>query len=152
MRLHRKPAAPLYSPQETFHLGKGKVLRDGKDITIIALGAIMVPEALKAAKQLEEQHISAAVIDILSVKPLDSDMVLTYAAKTGKILTAENHQAAGGLGGAVAELLARERPTPMAMIGVPDVFGEVGTQDWLQEHFELSAGAMVKKALSLIKK
>jgi transketolase len=150
MRLHRKAVAPLYKPEEAFSLGKGKVLRDGKDITIAALGAIMVPEALKAAKLLGEQGISAAVIDVLSVKPLDRELILSYAAKTGKIITAENHQTNGGLGGAVAELLSRERPTPLAMIGVHDEFGEVGTQDWLQERFKLTAAEIVKQALALI--
>jgi transketolase len=152
MRLHRKSAPALYDPGETFSLGKGKVLRDGRDITIIALGAVMVAEALKAAKQLEAQGISAAVIDILSVKPLDKDLILHYATKTGGILTAENHQAAGGLGGAAAELIARERPVPMAMVGVQDEFGEVGTQDWLRERFRLTAGEIVKQSLKLIKR
>jgi transketolase len=152
MRLHRKAVPPLYKPEEEFALGKSKVLRDGNDITIAALGAIMVPEALKAAKLLEEQGISAAVIDVLTVKPLDRDLILSYAAKTGKIVTAENHQINGGFGGAVAELLARERPTPMAMIGVNDEFGEVGTQEWLQERFKLSAAEIVKQALALINK
>jgi transketolase len=152
MRLHRKAVPSLYKPEEAFSLGKGKVLRDGTDITIAALGAIMVPEALKAAKLLEEQGISAAVIDILTVKPLDRDLVLSYAAKTGRIITAENHQINGGLGGAVAELLSREQPTPMDMIGVHDEFGEVGTQEWLQEHFKLTAAEIVKQALALINK
>ncbi|MDR3116059.1 MAG: transketolase family protein [Treponema sp.] len=152
MRLHRKAVSPLYKPEEKFSLGKSKVLRDGTDITITALGAIMVSEALKAAKLLEEQGISAAVIDVLTVKPLDRDLILSYAVKTGKIITAENHQINGGLGGAVAELLSRERPTPMAMIGVNDEFGEVGTQEWLQERFKLTAAEIVKQALALSNK
>ncbi|MDR1625754.1 MAG: transketolase family protein [Spirochaetia bacterium] len=150
MRLHRKAVPSLYKPDEEFSLGKGKVLRDGRDLAIAALGAIMVPEALKAAGLLGEQGISAAVIDVLTVKPLDRELVLSYAAKTGRIVTAENHQASGGLGGAVAELLARERPTPMAMVGVADEFGEVGTQEWLRERFRLSAAEIVKQALALI--
>jgi transketolase len=86
------------------------------------------------------------------VKPLDRDLFLSYAAKTGKIITAENHQINGGLGGAVAELLSRERPTPMIMIGVHDEFGEVGTQEWLQERFKLTAAEIVKQALTLMNK
>jgi transketolase len=152
MRLHRKAVPSLYKPEEKFSLGKSKVLRDGGDITIAALGAIMVSEALKAAKLLAEREISAAVIDVLTVKPLDRDLVLSYAAKTGRIITAENHQINGGLGGVVAELLSRERPTPMAMIGVHDEFGEVGTQEWLQERFKLTAAEIVKQALALIKR
>jgi transketolase len=151
MRLHRKSVAPLYKSDEQFSLGKGKVLRDGKDLTIIALGAIMVPEAIKAADSLKEKGISAAVIDILTVKPLDRKLVCDYAAKTSRIITAENHQVAGGLGGAVAELLSLEHPVPMAMVGIQDEFGEVGTQAWLQERFRLNAQEITAKALSLIK-
>ena len=150
MRLHRKPMPKLYENGERFSLGKGKVLRDGKDVTIIALGALMVNEALKAAKKLEELKISAAVIDILSVKPLDRELVLNYAAKTNRIITAENHQCACGMGSAVAELLSAERPTPIAMVGVHDEFGEVGTQEWLQERFRLTAAEIVSKAQELL--
>lgn len=151
MRLHRKPAPGLYDSSEKFSLGKGKVLKDGKDVAIIALGAVMVNEALTAAKKLGESGISAAVIDILSVKPLDRDLVLGYAAKTGRIVTAENHRVAGGLGGAVAELCSMERPTPIAMIGVNDEFGEVGTQEWLMERFKMTAEEIARQAMNLLK-
>jgi transketolase len=150
MRLHRKPMPEIYAKEEKFSIGKGKILRDGKDVAIIALGALMVNEALKAVKQLEEQGISAALIDILSVKPLDKELVLEYAAKTGRIVTAENHQCIGGLGSAVAELTACERPTSIAMVGVHDEFGEVGTQDWLQQRFRLTADEIAKKALEIM--
>ena len=152
MRLQRKAAPALYKAEESFSLGKGKLLKDGKDLTIIALGVIMVGEALIAAQKLQDQGISAAVIDILSVKPLDRDIILSYASKTGHVITAENHQVSGGLGGAVAELLALEKPVPMAMVGIHDEFGEVGTQEWLQEHFRLSAAEIEKKAKELVKK
>lgn len=151
MRLNRKPAPELYNCDEKFALGKGKVLRDGCDVTIIALGALMVNEALKAAKQLEGQGINAAVIDILSVKPLDEEIVLRYAAKTGKIVTAENHQCTGGLGSAVAELTACKRPTSIAMVGVHDEFGEVGAQSWLQQRFALTAEEITRQAIQLMK-
>ena len=151
MRLHRKPMPALYNQDENFSLGKGKVLRNGKDVTIIALGAIMVNEAIKAAKQLEEQDISAAVIDILTVKPLDTELVLEYAAKTGKIVTAENHQCTGGLGSAIAEVCAKKQPTPIAMVGIQDEFGEVATQEWLQQRFKLTAEEIVNQAKRLIK-
>jgi transketolase len=150
MRLHRKEVVPLYKSDETFSLGKGKVLRDGTDITIIAMGAIMVPEALKAAAILDKQGISAAVIDALTLKPLDRELILSYASKTGRVVTAENHQITGGLGGAVAELLVREAPVPVAMVGVRDVFGEVGTQDWLQEHFNITAAEIELQAKKLL--
>ena len=151
MRLHRKPTPDLYDAGESFSLGKGKLLRDGKDVTIIALGVIMVNEALKAEKILKGQGIDAAVIDVLSLKPLDRDLVLQYAARTKKIVTAENHQVAGGLGSAVAELLSRERPTPIAMVGIQDEFGEVGSQEWLQERFKLTAAEIVLQAQRLMR-
>ena len=152
LRLDRKPASELYKTGESFSLGKGKLLKDGKDVTIIALGVIMVRQALKAAEKLQEQGISAAVIDALSVKPLDRELILDYASKTGKVITAENHQVMCGLGGAVAELLALEKPVPMAMVGIQDIFGEVGTQDWLQERFKLTAAEIVNQAQKLMKK
>ena len=150
MRLYRKPVTPIYKPEETFSLGQGKLLRDGNDVAIIALGAILVPEAVKAAQLLEKQGVSAAVIDILSVKPLDRKLILDYAEKTGCIVTAENHQIAGGLGGAVAELLSAEKPVPVAMVGVHDEFGQVGTQDWLKEYYKLTAEEIEKQALRLV--
>jgi transketolase len=150
MRLHRKPVAPIYKADESFSLGKGKLLRDGKDLTVIALGALLVPEALKAAEALEKQGVSVAVIDILSVKPLDRELILDYASKTGCIITAENHQVACGLGGAVAELCAGERPTPIAMVGVHDECGQVATQDWLQNYYKLTAAEIEKQALRLM--
>jgi len=152
MRLQRKPAPMIYESGESFSMGKGKVLKDGKDIAIIALGVVMVGEALKAAHSLEEQGISAAVIDALSVKPLDRELILDYAAKTGRLVTAENHHASCGLGGAVAELCARERPTPLAIVGVQDEFGEVGTQDYLLERFSLTAAEIVRRGQELMKK
>lgn len=151
MRLHRKAIAPLYQDDEQFVLGKGKVLADGCDATIIALGAILVPEALKAAEELKKHGIKAAVIDMHTVKPLDEDLVLAYAKKTGCIVTAENHQVAGGLGAAVANFLSLHHPTPMAMVGIQDEFGQVGTQGWLQEHYRLNAKEITQKALELVK-
>ena len=152
IRMARKPVPDIHKSGESFSLGKGKLLRDGKDLVIIALGAILVGEALKAADALAKQGVSAAVIDALSVKPLDRELILDYASKTGRVITAENHQIACGLGGAVAELFALERPTPMAMVGVQDEFGEVGTQDWLQERFKLTAAEIEKQAQKLLKK
>ncbi len=152
MRLHRKPITPLYPESETFELGKGKVLRDGTDVTIVALGAIMVPEAIKAAQTLSEKGVSAAVIDMHTVKPLDEELVLAYAAKTKGIVTAENHQVSGGLGASVANLLAIHHPTPMAMVGVQDQFGQVATQQWLQQHYRLTAEEIERQALALLAK
>jgi len=153
VRLHRKGVAPIYPEGELFKLGKGKVLREGKDALIVALGAIMVPEALRAAELLKAQGIEAAVIDALSLRPLDSELILAYARATGIVVTAENHQAEGGLGSAVAELLAelpaRSVHPRLARIGVQGLFGEVGTQDWLQKRFGLTAEAIAARVETL---
>jgi transketolase len=153
MRLHRKPAADLYADTEEFQLGKGKVLADGEDLTIIATGAIMVPEALKAAEMLAQQDgLSAAVLDMHTVKPIDAELVLAYAAKTGAILTCENHQVINGLGSAVAEVLTENHPVPMKRIGIADEFGEVGDLDYLMQRFGLTAGHIAAHAKELVKR
>lgn len=152
IRLHRKGSNVLYNENEEFELGKGKVLVDGDDVTIIATGFVMVPEALRAAELLKEQDISAAVIDMHTIKPLDSELVLSYAEKTGAIVTCENHQVSCGLGGAVAELLSEERPTPMGRIGSQDKFGQVGTLDFLIKEYEMTAEDIMKKAVAVIAK
>ncbi len=150
MRLHRKAVQPLYEEGTTFTLGKGKVLQDGKDVTIMAMGAILVPQALKAASLLQDAGISAAVIDMHTVKPLDEELVLAYAKKTGCIVTAENHQTAGGLGSAVATYLSLVHPTRIAMVGIQDQFGQVGTQAWLQQHYKLTAEEIALQATRLV--
>lgn len=152
IRLHRKGSQQLYKEDESFELGKGKVLKDGEDITIIATGFVMVPEALKAAELLAEQGVNAAVIDMHTIKPLDEQLVLSYAKKTGAILTCENHQVTAGLGGAVAEFLSQECPTVMGRIGAQDVFGQVGDLDYLIEAYKMRAQDIVKKALEVIAK
>ncbi|MGE4584519.1 MAG: transketolase family protein [Sphaerochaeta sp.] len=151
MRLHRKTVKSIYAEDATFTLGKGNVLEDGKDVTIMAMGAILVPQALRAASLLKDAGISAAVIDMHTVKPLDEELVLAYARKTGCIVTAENHQTAGGLGAAVAAFLSQNHPTRMAMVGIQDKFGQVGTQDWLQQHYKLTAEEIVLQATRLVK-
>jgi transketolase len=150
LRLHRKAIDPIYKDGEKFELGKGKLLREGSDVTIVALGAIMVPEALKAADLLAKDGIKAAVIDALSAKPIDRELVMKWAAKTGAVVTAENHQASGGLGSAVAELLAETGEARLARVGIEDEFGEVGTQDWLQQRFKLTADNIASKAMALV--
>ena len=110
----------------------------------------MVSEALKAAKVLEEQGISAAVIDCFTWKPLDGDTIGNYAQKCGAFVTAENHNVVGGLGSAVAASLAKSHPVPVEMVGVQDEFGEVGTVDYLQERFGLTAAAIVSAAQKAI--
>jgi transketolase len=152
MRLHRKATRTLYPENEEFELGKGKVLVDGIDVTLIATGVIMVNEALTAQELLWEKGISAAVIDMHTIKPIDAELVLQYARKTGAILTCENHQVMNGLGSAVAETLSESYPTLLKRIGINDEFGEVGTQDYLKERFHLNAESIVNSAKELLKK
>ena len=150
MRLPRKGVEPIYQEGDTFTLGKGKVIFDGDDVTIIAMGAVLVAEAIKAHGILAQEGISAAVIDMHTVKPLDEELVLHHARKSGAVVTAENHQVAGGLGAAVANYLGRACPTPMRMVGIQDEFGQVGTQAWLQEYYRLTAAEIVAKAKELL--
>jgi transketolase len=152
LRLHRKAIEPIYGADETFALGKGKLLREGGDVLIVALGAILVPSALAAAKALEAEGIRAAVIDALSAKPIDAELILTWAKKTGAVVTAENHQLAGSFGSAVAELLAETGAARLARVGVEESFGEVGTQDYLAKRFGLTAEAIAQKAKTLLAK
>ena len=150
LRLHRRLLPTLHDEGTEFELGKGVVMRDGDDVTLIAIGGVMVGEALKAADALAEDGISAAVIDMHTLKPLDADLVIEYAKKTGAIVTCENHQIFNGLGSAVAEVLAESYPTRMKRVGVQDEFGEVGTIDYLKERFGLTADVIVEKAKALL--
>lgn len=150
LRLHRKPITRIYDASEKFELGKGKVIADGSDLTIIAAGAILVAEAIAAADKLATQGVSAAVIDMHTIKPIDKELVVRYAKKTGAIITCENHQVNNGLGSAVAEVLVENLPVPMERIGIQDEFGEVGTQQYLQERFGLTADNIAAKAHQIL--
>ena len=152
LRLHRKAVEPIYKEGEKFEFGKGKLLREGRDLVIVSLGALMTHEALKAADMLAARGINAAVIDALCVKPLDGKLVLDWAEKTGAVLTAENHQTATGLGGAVAWLLAQNGGARFDSIGIDDEFGEVGTLDYLVQRFRLGAADIAAKAEKLAEK
>lgn len=127
-----------------FELGKGIVMREGKDVTIIATG-LEVSESLEAAKMLEADGISAEVINIHTIKPLDAELVTASAKKTGKVVTVEEHSVIGGLGGAVAEVLAEQAPTKMLRIGVNDTFGESGPAKALIEKYGLDAKSIYEK-------
>ena len=145
MRLHRKPAPVIYEEDSEFTVGKANLLRDGLDVAIIAMG-YMVAEALKAADMLEKEGISAQVLDMWCLKPLDEEAVINAAKKTGCVVTAENHNIRNGLGSAVASCLAMNRPTAVEMVGVRDQFGEVGPTPELAERFKLTADEIVAKA------
>lgn len=149
VRMGRKEAVAVYAEGSTFEPGKAAVLRDGKDITICASG-IMVAEALASAIKLAEEGIDAAVIDMFSVKPIDEKTILEYAAKTGAFVTAENHNVINGLGSAVADVLARNLPCPLEMVGVNDEFGQVGPQDYLQKYYGLTSENIIEKARAVI--
>ena len=144
VRICRKNCVAVYSEDSTFEQGKANVLRDGKDAAIIAAG-YMVSEALKAAEILAGEGIDAAVIDMWCIKPLDEEVVLEYAKKTGAIVTAENGNVVGGLGAAVSEVLGENLPTPISMVGIRDRFGQVGTVDYLAEVYGLTAAKVVEE-------
>jgi transketolase len=151
MRLPRKAAPFLYGKDEGFEIGRAKVLREGKDLWFVSLGALMAGECLAAAKELEAEGRSVGVIDALCLKPLDSAAILAAARASGRIISAENHQIAGGLGSAVAELLAENRfGGSFARVGVRDEFGEVGTQDYLAKRFGLTAADLAREARSML--
>jgi transketolase len=149
-RLHRKPIVPIYDESEELELGKGKVIAEGDDVSIIAAGAIMVAEAIKAAEALESRGILATVVDMHTIKPIDEELVVRLARKTGAILTAENHQVRNGLGSAVAEVLTDNYPVPQRRVGIQDEFGEVGTQEYLQKRFGLTAENLVSETEKLL--
>ncbi len=132
-----------------FELGKGIELKDGCDVTIIATG-LCVANALKAAKMLEKDNISAQVINIHTIKPIDKEIIISAAQKTGKIVTAEEHSVIGGLGSAVAEVLSEECPTKMLKIGVNDVFGESGPAKELIKKYKLDAQGIYDQVLTFI--
>lgn len=133
-------AVPVVNDEVTYHfeIGKGVELRKGKDLTIIATG-LCVSEALEAAKMLEKDGIDAQVINIHTIKPLDEELVIAAAKQTGRIYTVEEHSIIGGLGSAVAEVLAEKCPTPLTRIGVRDRYGESGPAKDLLHKYELDA-------------
>ena len=132
------------NPDYKFEIGKGVVLKEGKDITIIATG-LEVNESLEAAKLLAEDGIDAEVINIHTIKPIDADLIVKSAAKTGKVVTVEEHSIIGGLGGAVAEVLSEKQPTKLLRIGVKDTFGESGPAVKLLAKYELDAAGIYKQ-------
>jgi len=138
VRLGRAAVPVFYDETADIRLGKGNVLRPGKDVTVIATG-IMVAEAMLAASQLAEEGIDVRVIDMHTIKPLDEEIVLQAAKETGRIVTAEEHSIVGGLGEAVCSLLSEKCPTPVRRVGVNDVFGHSGPALELLKEFGLSA-------------
>jgi len=145
----RTPEPPVTDDSAAFTLGRASRLRPGNDVTVIACGA-MVELALRASDALKADGIAARVLNMHTIKPLDHDAILQAAAETSGIVTAEEHRYAGGLGGAVAELLAVEQPTPMRMVAMPDEFAVVGPTVALREKYGMSADAIVAACRSLL--
>jgi transketolase len=150
LRIARIPAPCVHNDDYQFRLGKAAELRSGADVTLIACG-LLVSRALDAAGRLEARGISARVLNMSTIKPLDREAILNAARTTRGIVTAEEALSAGGLGGAVAEALATEHQAPMRILGVPDTFAPTGTAEFLLEHFGLTAAGMERAALDLLK-
>jgi len=138
IRLGRSKVPVLYTEEDAFVWGKASLLREGTDITLIACG-IMVAESLRAAEELAEEGISARVLNMATLKPIDREAIVQAARETGAIVTAEEHSIIGGLGSAVAEVLVENEPVPMERVGVKDVFGESGEPDQLLKKYGLTA-------------
>lgn len=151
IRFPRKGKVCYYDETQTFEIGKGVIVKEGTDATIIASG-VEVEAALIAAEELEKENIHVRVVDMFTVKPLDEELVLKCAKETGAIVSAENHNKIGGLGSAVAEVLAENAAVPFKRIGVPDCFGEVGDKKFLAEKFGISAKDIAEAVKEVIKR
>ena len=149
VRLTRSSTPVVYDSSFEYKLGAANVLQDGADVAIFACG-IMVPEALKAGEALKAKGISAAIIDLHTIKPIDSEAVVKFAQKCGRVVTAEEHNIIGGLGSAVAEVLGERRPTPMKRVGVMDTFGESGDAGELLKKYGLTSVDIERAASSLV--
>ena len=152
IRFPRKPVPVVYDEKESFAFGKSKLIKEGKDLVFVCLGSLLLNEALKARETLAAEGIDAGVLDVLSVKPLDSETILSLAGKVKALITAENAQLDGGLGSTVAALLAENGfSCKFGRIGIENEFGEVGTQDYLAKRFGLTADKLTAKAQQLLK-
>lgn len=151
VRLTRPSTPVVYENGFEYQYGKATVVSDGADVVVFACG-IMVPEAIKASETLKSAGISAAVVDLHTVKPLDAEAVAAYAKKCGRVVTAEEHNILGGLGSAVAEVLGEMAPTPMIRVGVKDTFGESGEAGELLKKYGLTSKEIEQAATSLMRK
>jgi len=151
VRLGRNKVPTIFADDHSFAIGKGSLLRDGSDLTFIGTG-LMTAQALAAAELLQEQGISARVVHIGTVKPLDEELIIDAARETGAVVTVEEHSIVGGLGGAVAELLAEKFPTPLKRVGINDRFGLSGKAEELLKYFGLMPGDLVEAAKEVLLK
>ncbi len=151
LRFGRPKVANFTPEDQKFEIGKANMLNEGNDVTIIATGHL-VWEALQAAEQLEAKGISAEVIDIHTIKPLDEEAILASVKKTGCVVTAEEHNFLGGLGESVARTLSQNHPAPQEFVATQDTFGESGTPEQLMEKYGLNAEAIVKASEKVLKR
>ncbi len=151
MRTGRSPARRILGPEYRFEIGRGKVLRDGWDVTIVACG-VEVGRALDAAELLHHGGISARVVNMPTIKPLDGELLVRCARETGCFVTAEDHNVYGGLGGAVSEVLVHTIPCPVEFVGVRDRFGESGEPEELAEKFGLTAPYIAEAAKRVLRR
>jgi transketolase len=151
MRTGRSPTKRLFGNGHRFEIGKGQILRDGNDVTLVACG-VEVARSLQASQILAREGIDARVVNMPTIKPIDTELLRACASETGAFVTAEDHNVYGGLGGAVAEALARTHPAPIEFVGLNDRFGESGEPEELAEHCGLGAGAIAEAARRAIKR
>ena len=149
MRFGRAPVPMIYGDDYKFEIGKGRVLADGKDVTIVATG-ITVFMALEAREKLTAEGIDAAVIDISTIKPIDEDLLVQYAEKTGKLVTCEEHSIIGGLGGAVSEVLSEKCPAKIKRVGINDTYGSSGKAFEVAAHYGISADHIYNAVKDLV--
>lgn len=149
IRLGRAAVPVIYGDDYTFELGRARVLREGTHVTLAACG-VMVEQALAAAEQLELEGVNAEVIDVSTIKPLDTTTLVASALKTSAVVTCEEHSIIGGLGSAVAEALGEHAPVPLARVGVRDVFGTSGEPAELMAHFGLTGADIAEAARAVI--
>jgi len=145
LRFGREDVPVVTTKDTPFTFGKGEVFAEGSDLTIIACG-VMVYEALRASEELAQKGISARVVDLHTPKPIDRELIIRCARETGAVVTAEEHQVNGGLGGAVAEVIVQNHPVPMELVAVHDRFGQSGKPSELMDAFGLRAKDIVAAA------
>ena len=149
IRFGREKVPTVTTKDTPFEIGKAYSVREGTDVSIIACG-VMVAEALDAAEFLESKGVSAEVINMHTIKPIDKETILKSAQKTGCVVTAEEHQKAGGMGSAVMEVLAQNHPVPVEMVGIDDTFGESGKPSELMEKYGITSKEIIEQALKVI--
>ena len=150
LRMTRDPSPVIFGPDHRFEIGRGYVMREGRDVAIISTG-VQTTRALEAADILAAEGISAHLLHVPTLKPFDEQAVVEAAARTGAVVTAEDHTIIGGLGGAVAEVLGERHPTPMRRVGLRDTFGESGPNEALLEKYGLTARHVAAAARELLK-